>query len=142
MMMMMIFTIYNRTQNCGNGLLISCVHLCRPTIHFSFVRFKVLTATSMKMTVFSDVAPCSLVDTDRRFRDAYCLHHQGIADRSIYPEYTAQHPRRQLSSNFSFECAPHYLPIWLSIEIESAILRYSITVWYKKKGCWAICVLY
>jgi hypothetical protein len=31
----------------------------------------------MKMIVFRDVAPCSLVDTDRRFRDAYCLHHQG-----------------------------------------------------------------
>jgi hypothetical protein len=24
-----------------------------------------------------DVAPCSLVDTDRRFRNAYCLRHQG-----------------------------------------------------------------
>jgi hypothetical protein len=31
----------------------------------------------MKMTVFCDVAPCSLVETDRRFRDSYCLHHQG-----------------------------------------------------------------
>jgi hypothetical protein len=31
----------------------------------------------MKMAVFLDVAPCSLVEIDRRFRGAYCLHHQG-----------------------------------------------------------------
>jgi hypothetical protein len=31
----------------------------------------------MKMAVFWYVAPCSLVDTDRCFRGAYCLHHQG-----------------------------------------------------------------
>jgi hypothetical protein len=30
-----------------------------------------------KMADFWDVAPCSLIDTDRRFRGAYCLHHQG-----------------------------------------------------------------
>jgi hypothetical protein len=28
----------------------------------------------MKMTVFWDVAPCSLVDAGQRFRGAYCLH--------------------------------------------------------------------
>jgi hypothetical protein len=27
------------------------------------------------MTVFWEVAPCSLVETDRRFSGAYCLHH-------------------------------------------------------------------
>jgi hypothetical protein len=31
----------------------------------------------MKMTVFFDVAPCSLVEVHLRFKDAYCLHHQG-----------------------------------------------------------------
>jgi hypothetical protein len=30
----------------------------------------------LKMTVFWDVAPCSLVEIARCFRDAYCLHHQ------------------------------------------------------------------
>jgi hypothetical protein len=30
-----------------------------------------------KMTVFWDIAPCSLVKVDRRFRGVYCLHHQG-----------------------------------------------------------------
>jgi hypothetical protein len=32
------------------------------------VRFQVLTAASMKMAVFWDVAQCSLVEIDRRFR--------------------------------------------------------------------------
>jgi hypothetical protein len=30
----------------------------------------------MKMTVFRDAGPCSLVKIYRRFRGAYCLHHQ------------------------------------------------------------------
>jgi hypothetical protein len=30
------------------------------------------------MAVFWDVAMCILVDIHRRFRDAYCLHHQGL----------------------------------------------------------------
>jgi hypothetical protein len=29
----------------------------------------------LKIAVFGDVAPCSLVEIDRRFRGAYCLHH-------------------------------------------------------------------
>jgi hypothetical protein len=37
------------------------------------MRFQVLTAASIKLTVFWDVAPCSPVETDRRFRGAYCL---------------------------------------------------------------------
>jgi hypothetical protein len=40
-------------------------------------KFRVLTVASMKMTVFWDVAPCSLVETDRHFRGTNCLHHQG-----------------------------------------------------------------
>jgi hypothetical protein len=35
------------------------------------------TGFGSKMTVFWDVAPCSLVEIDRRFTGAYCLHHQG-----------------------------------------------------------------
>jgi hypothetical protein len=41
------------------------------------VRLQVLTASSMKITAFWDVAPCSLVRVDRRFGGAYCLHHEG-----------------------------------------------------------------
>jgi hypothetical protein len=31
----------------------------------------------MKMAVFWDLAPCSLVHTDRRLKGAYCLQHPG-----------------------------------------------------------------
>jgi hypothetical protein len=41
-----------------------------------FVRFQVFVAASMKVTFFWDIAPCSLVEVDRRFRGAYCLHKQ------------------------------------------------------------------
>jgi hypothetical protein len=44
------------------------------------VRFQLLTAASMKMTVFWDISPYSLVEVDRRFRDVYCLHHHGNDD--------------------------------------------------------------
>jgi hypothetical protein len=37
---------------------------------------------SLKMAIFWDVAPSSLVDTDRHFRGAYCLHHQG--EKSLF----------------------------------------------------------
>jgi hypothetical protein len=37
------------------------------------VRFQVLTAASLKMTVFWDVESCKLIETDRRFRGVYCL---------------------------------------------------------------------
>jgi hypothetical protein len=41
-----------------------------------FVRSQVLTAASMDMKDFWDIALCTLV-TDRRFADAYCFHHHG-----------------------------------------------------------------
>jgi hypothetical protein len=43
-----------------------------------FMRFKVLTAASNKITAFWETAPCSLVEVGRRFRYAYCLHHRDI----------------------------------------------------------------
>jgi len=39
--------------------------------------FQFLTAASMKITAFWDIAPCGLVVVERRFRDAYCLRHLG-----------------------------------------------------------------
>jgi hypothetical protein len=35
----------------------------------------------LKISVFWDVAPCSLIEIDRLFRGAYCFHHQG--DRPV-----------------------------------------------------------
>jgi hypothetical protein len=61
----------------------------------------------LRMTVFWDVAPCSLAEIDQRDRDAYCLHRNGDWDGgskclcnvvSFIPDYTAQHPRRHTSS--------------------------------------------
>jgi hypothetical protein len=40
------------------------------------VTFQVLTVQRMKIT-FWNIAPCSLVEVDRHFRSAYCLHHKG-----------------------------------------------------------------
>jgi hypothetical protein len=39
--------------------------------------FQVFTAASMKTTVLRDVEQCNLPETDRRFRNGYCLHSQG-----------------------------------------------------------------
>jgi hypothetical protein len=43
------------------------------------VRFQDLTAASMKMIAFWDIAPCSL-EVGRRFKGAYCLHHRDGLD--------------------------------------------------------------
>jgi hypothetical protein len=37
---------------------------------------------SIKMAAFWDVAPCNLVDIDRRFGGAYCPHHHDEAPSS------------------------------------------------------------
>jgi hypothetical protein len=70
------------------------------------VRFQVLTAANMKMTVFWDVVPCGMVEHDWHFRGAYCLHHLPDEGGSKHlwnvgqylPDYMAQHPKSQLSS--------------------------------------------
>jgi hypothetical protein len=36
-----------------------------------------------KMIISWDVAPCSRLEIDRRFRGAYCLHHQGDESQKI-----------------------------------------------------------
>jgi hypothetical protein len=41
---------------------------CKVRIEENVVRIEVLTVASMKITDFWDVAPCSLVETDRHFR--------------------------------------------------------------------------
>jgi hypothetical protein len=63
------------------------------------VIFQVLTVVLMKITAFWDIASCSLVEIDRRFRGAYCLWKVG----QFLPDYKTKHPKRQPSS---------YLPPW------------------------------
>jgi hypothetical protein len=48
------------------------------------VRFQVLTAANVKFRVFWDVAPCSHVEVDRRFRGAYCLREGDDVGWSAY----------------------------------------------------------
>jgi hypothetical protein len=40
--------------------------------------------TQKKITAFLNIAPSSLVEADRRFRGACCLHHQ--SDRGVIPQ--------------------------------------------------------
>jgi hypothetical protein len=54
----------------------------------------------MKINVFWDVAPHSLVEIDRRFRGAYCLYYQGNEDnqtaRRNIPEDSNLQPENSL----------------------------------------------
>jgi hypothetical protein len=54
----------------------SCLTMLK-VIEYCLVRFQVLTAASIKMTIFRDVASCSLVVVFRHFRCACCVNHQG-----------------------------------------------------------------
>jgi hypothetical protein len=47
------------------------------------VRFLILNAAIMKVTIFWDFAPCSLVEAYRRFRGACFLHRQGTRFREM-----------------------------------------------------------
>jgi hypothetical protein len=48
----------------------------------------------LKMIAFWDIAPCSLVEVDRRFRGAYCLRHCPDGDY-FNPEGCNLHTRRR-----------------------------------------------
>jgi hypothetical protein len=52
------------------------------------VRFQALTAANVKMTAFWDIEPRSLVEVTRRFRGAYCVHHQGDETSMYFNETT------------------------------------------------------
>jgi hypothetical protein len=50
-------------------------------------RFEVFTAASMKLSVVWDIAPCSLVGVDWRFRGVYCLHYQGDQHYHLWKQW-------------------------------------------------------
>jgi hypothetical protein len=52
---------------------------------------------SMKFRVFWDVAPCSHVEVDQRFRGAYCLHDQGL----VHPPDDGGSTHLKMSDNFN-----------------------------------------
>jgi hypothetical protein len=51
---------------------------------YLIVRVHVLTEAIMKMMAFWGIALCGLVEVNRRFRGAYCLHHQGDDGGSMH----------------------------------------------------------
>jgi hypothetical protein len=60
---------------CKEVWYVCCLKKRRVQTSKNFLRFQVLTSTSMNVAVFWDVAPRSLVETERRFRGTYCFHH-------------------------------------------------------------------
>jgi hypothetical protein len=50
-------------------------------------RFLTKMTLNSKMSVFWDVTPCSLVETNRRFTCAYCLHRPG--DKAVRTSETS-----------------------------------------------------
>jgi hypothetical protein len=75
------------------------------------VRFQVLTAASMKMPVFCDVAPCSLetfTDVTEFLTIIRPMNHH-------LSDYTTQHPRRQPSLND----VVHFVQYLLCFQISS-----------------------
>jgi hypothetical protein len=53
------------------------------------------TRTFLKMDVFWDVAPYSLVEVNRHFGGTSCLHHQGETTWRNIPEDSQLHTRRR-----------------------------------------------
>jgi hypothetical protein len=51
---------------------------------FIILSVQVFMVASMKITSFGDVVPCSVIGVDQRFKDAYCLHHQGDDGSSMF----------------------------------------------------------
>jgi hypothetical protein len=49
----------------------------------------------MKMRVFWDIKPCSLVGEDRRFKGAYCLRYQGDESHKLYSSGLTGHLKTQ-----------------------------------------------
>jgi hypothetical protein len=67
------------------------------------VRFQVLVASSPNMTAFRDISSCILVEVDRRFRGAYCLHIRAM----IHLDVGGSIP--ETSASF-FAITPHIIP--------------------------------
>jgi hypothetical protein len=67
--------------------------------HIDYILYQGLKILGLKMTVFWDVALCSLMEVYRCFRGSKHLWNVS----KLLPDYMAQHPRRQPSS---------YSPLW------------------------------
>jgi hypothetical protein len=52
----------------------------------------------VNITVGWNIAPCSLVETDRRFRDACCIHHRDVLPDDGGSKHFSSHRRVNLVS--------------------------------------------
>jgi hypothetical protein len=57
--------------NLTNNIILSSGSWNIPQVHHTTWN----AVTTLKMTVFWDISPCSLVEVHQHFRGAYCLHH-------------------------------------------------------------------
>jgi hypothetical protein len=53
------------------------MHILELNLLCTFVGCKILTAVSINIMVFWDVKPYGLVGSYQRFKEIFCLHHQG-----------------------------------------------------------------
>jgi hypothetical protein len=77
----------------------------------------------MKFRVFLDVAPCSNVEVDRRFRGAYCLHYQGGTAIALIMEAV---PTSETSVNFNVTTR-RYIPE--NFKLHVSIFNHTLS-WY------------
>jgi hypothetical protein len=86
------------------------------------MRFQVLTAASVKMAAFWDIAPYNPVELDRHFRGACCLHHQGtpIMEAVLTSVYLNETTRRYVLEGCHFQQV-----FFLSLEIWSRPFQLS-----------------
>jgi hypothetical protein len=77
----------------------------------------------MKMRTLWDVAPCSLVGLDRRFRGAYCLHHQ---------VYDSMHTLE--TSLYTSETTPRCIPEGSRLQIKPTLVRNRLWASRLEKG--------
>jgi hypothetical protein len=82
-----------------------------------------------KMAVFWDIAPCRLAETDRRFRCAYCLHHQGDQETVIFILVAVR--TWNLSKSAETES------LWHDILIRHILISWTERRWIK---CWCCAV--
>jgi len=76
---MIIITVFGmKTSNLVDAyIVIPSLFVLKYSKH-SHVGFEVLMAVTVKIAVLKNVMLCSVVRVDNHFREAFCLHYQGI----------------------------------------------------------------
>jgi hypothetical protein len=101
------------------------------------VRFHILEAVRMKMTVFWIDAPRNLVEFDRHLSGAYRLHHQGTSEMLVGFYQTAWHKNAEDIHLSSLPCSP----VVLQRVTISQVQKFNILVAEQTKTLKAMAVL-